>query len=121
MRRFLVIALPIATIVIFILIMLSGNSLKKPLGKNDNIPESINLIITDVESDKWEDANDKTVQLEKTWKKIVTRVQFSSERDEINAFSMNIARLRGIILARDKAGCLAELYEAYEHWDELGK
>lgn len=121
MRKFLVITIPIFLIVIFILVMLSGGILKKPLGKSDDIPGSINLIIADIQSDKWDEAGKKTEQLTQTWKKIVNRVQFSSERDEINAFSMNLARLHGTILAQDKSASFAELYEAFEHWDELGK
>jgi len=100
--------------------MLSGDFLKRPLGKADNIPESIQLIVNDIESEKWDAADEKTTQLEKTWVKIVRRVQFSSERDEINALSVNIARLHGAIWAKDKSGSLEELCEAYEHWDELG-
>lgn len=121
MRKFLVIAIPIITIALFILIMLSGNFLKRPLGKDDNIPESIQMIIKDIESEKWEEAEKKTTQLTTTWEKVVDRVQFSSERDEINALNVNIARLHGAIWAKDKSSSLTELCEAYEHWDQLGK
>lgn len=120
MRKFIVIALPLVTLSIFILVMLSGNFLKRPLGKDDDIPRSIQLIIDDIQLDKWNEANEKAAQLSHTWKKIVTRVQFSSERDEINAFNVSIARLQGAIWAKDKSGSLEELCEAYEHWDELG-
>lgn len=121
MRKFLVITIPIVTLAIFILIMLSGGILKKPISNDDSVPDSIHQIIYEVESENWKDAEIKTDQLSALWKKIVRRVQFSSERDEINAFSSNIARLRGTIHARDKSGSFAELYEAYEHWDQLGK
>jgi len=120
MRKFLVIAIPIATLAIFILVMLSGNFLKRPLGKDDNIPESIQIIINDVKAEKWEEADKKAVLLSVSWKKVVNRVQFSSERDEINAINVNIARLHGAIWAKDKSASMQELYEAYEHWDELG-
>lgn len=120
MRKFLVITIPIVTIAIFILVMLSGDFLKRPLGKNDNIPETIQLIIDDIQADKWAEADEKTTQLSKSWDKIVKRVQFSSERDEINALDVSIARLHGAIWSKDKSGSLKELCEAYEHWDELG-
>jgi hypothetical protein len=120
MRKFLLITIPLFTIAIFILIMLSGDFLKRPLGKTDNIPESIQLIINDIKLEKWDAADEKTTQLSKTWNKIVKRVQFSSERDEINALNVNIARLHGAIWAKDKSSSLEELCEAYEHWDELG-
>lgn len=121
MRKFLVITIPIMTLVIFILIMLSGGILKKPLSENDDIPKSIQFIINDIESDNWKAAEVKAEELSDLWKQIVNRVQFSSERDEINAFSSSIARLRGAITAKDKSSSFIELYEAYEHWDQLGK
>jgi len=121
MRRFLVIAIPIVTLVFFVMVMLSGDILKQSLGKEDNIPQSIETIIQDVNHENWEAANQNTDNLNRVWDKVVTRVQFSSERDEINAFSMNIARLRGAIQAKDKSFVLTELSEAYEHWKELGK
>jgi predicted HNH restriction endonuclease len=121
MRKFLVITIPIVTLAFFVCIMLSGSFFKKPLGKGDNIPESIQLILQDVESENWEGANNKTDNLSNSWKKIVKRIQFSSERDEINAFDVSIARLRGAIDAKDKSDAFLELNEAYEHWDGLGK
>lgn len=121
LRRFLVISIPIGALILFVLIMISGDYLKMPLGKNDNIPELIQDVINNLNEEEWEEANNNTDKLSETWKKIVNRVQFSSERDEINAFSMNIARLRGAIMAKNKANSLSEIYEAYEHWKELGK
>lgn len=121
MRNFLVKTIPIATIAFFIFIMLSGNLLKRPLGENDNIPKSIQLIMQNIECEKWEEAYKQTEELSKTWHKIVQRVQFSSERDEINGFSMNVARLRGAIMAKNKPSAFIELSEAYEHWEELAK
>lgn len=121
MRRFLVIAIPIVTLVFFVLIMLSGDILKQASVGGTNIPQSIETIRQDVNQENWEAANKNTDNLTKVWDKVVTRVQLSSERDEINAFSTNIARLRGGIQAKDKSIVLTELSEAFEHWEELGK
>jgi hypothetical protein len=121
MRKFLVITIPIVALVVFVSIMLSGSILKKPLGKDDNIPESIQLIIQDVESENWKGASDKTENLSTAWKGLVKRIQFSSERDEINSFDASMARLRGAIMAKDKSASYIELNEVYEHWDGLGK
>ena len=115
------ITIPIVALVSFILIMLSGSFLKKPLGKDDDIPESIQLIIQDVESENWEGAINKTENLSTVWTKIVKRIQFSSERDEINSFDASLARLRGALMAKDKSASYMELSEAYEHWEGLGK
>ena len=121
MRKFMVISIPIFAIAIFILIMQSGSFLKYSLGGEDNIPQMIEEIIQDISKGHWEAANNKTYDLRKAWDKIVSRVQFSSERDEINDFTVSIARLEGTILAQDKSSAFMELKEAYEHWKDLGK
>lgn len=121
MRKFLIISIPIVALISFVLIMLSGSILKNSFVKNDNIPESIQLITQDIKLENWESANEKTKNLSDTWKTIVKRIQFSSERDEINSFDTSIARLRGAIMAKDKSASLIELTEAYEHWEGLGK
>ncbi|MDD4401745.1 MAG: DUF4363 family protein [Desulfitobacteriaceae bacterium] len=119
MRKFLVIAIPVITLIFFVLIMQSGCFLKYSWGDNDNIPQSIGTIMQDVKNENWESADENTSKLEDVWKRIVRRVQFSSERNEINEFSTSVARLRGAIQAKDKSNALSELNEAYEHWDEL--
>jgi hypothetical protein len=101
--------------------MLSGNVLKKPLGADDDIPGLVQIITNDIKAEKWEDASKNTQRLNIAWSKIVNRVQFSSERDEIISFTMNVARLRGAIMAKDKSIALSELSEALEHWRELGR
>ncbi|MGI6123994.1 MAG: DUF4363 family protein [Acetivibrionales bacterium] len=121
MRKFLVYAIPIATIILFLAVMLSGNYLKQPLGKDDNIPELIDALINDIQNEQWEDAGKKTEELTLVWKKIVFRVQFSAERNEINNFSVAMARLQGAILEKDRLTAIIELKEAYEHWDQLCK
>jgi hypothetical protein len=120
MRKFMVIAIPIVTLAIFILIMISGNFLKRPLGEEDNIPELVQLLTQNIYDEEWEEAADNTKKLTNVWNKITKRVQFSAERYEINSFSMNLARLRGAIMAKDKANSFSELFEAFEHWKELG-
>jgi hypothetical protein len=120
MRKFIVVSIPLVSLAMFILVMLSGNYLKKPLGKGDNIPDAIQAVINNVNEGQWEEAANNTDRLNGVWKKVVRRVQFSSERDEINAFSMNVARLRGAIMAKDKSSSLSELEEVHEHWKQLG-
>lgn len=121
MRKFIIIVTPILTLALFILVMISGNFLKKPLGKNDDIPQTIQRIEAHIHHENWEEVSNQTRELNEIWNRIVKRVQFSSERDEINAFTMNLARLRGAIAAKDKSAALIELNEAYEHWKDLGK
>lgn len=121
MRKFLVILIPAITIALFLLIMLSDNFLKNPLTNNDNLPLSIESIRKDIEAENWSDAGVKVENLSSVWDKVVKRVQFSSEKDEIDSLYVNIARLKGAIAAKDKSSSLMELNEAYEHWENIGK
>lgn len=120
MRKFLVTIIPIITLILFVLIMISGNILKKPLGKDDDIPQSINDMIEAVNNESWKEADNNLKSLKKAWDKVVIRLQFGAERDEINYMSTSIARLQGAIQAEEKSDALMELYEAYDHWNELG-
>jgi hypothetical protein len=121
MRKFLVIALPIASILLFILIMISGSWLKNSLGQGKNIPDIINNIGEDILEERWGETEKGIQQLEKGWDKIVRRIQFSAERDEINSFDSSLARLKGAVLAKNKAGSLIELHEALDHFKGLGR
>ena len=121
MRKFLTKAIPLVTLALFLCIMLSGGILKKPFGKKDDVPQAIENVIRDISHDNWIEANEDIEKLEKAWKKITRRIQFSAERDEINYVSTSIARLRGAAMVEDKANSLIELQEAYHHWKTIGK
>ncbi len=121
MRRFFIIVIPIVTLLLFVFIMFSGNIFKRPLGENDDVAGSIDNIIEAVSNDAWDEADDRFQDLEIAWDKILFRVQFGSERDEINKLTTSIARLKGALKAEDSANAMVELYEIYKHWDELGK
>jgi len=121
MRKFMIIVIPIVTLVLFIMVMLSGNVLKQSLGTDDNMLQSLETVMQEVNQENWEVADQGADELDKVWEKVINRVQFSSERDEINDLSVNIARLKGAIQAKDKSIALTELSEAYEHWKGLGK
>ncbi len=121
MRKFMVIAIPIVTLILFVLIMLSDKVLKNSLNNDDNIPVSIDSVRKEIEEDDWAEANNKAHELTNVWSKVAKRVQFSAEKDEINGFYKNLARLKGAITAKDKSDAFMELNEAYEHWINLGK
>lgn len=121
MRKFIITIIPIITLALFIFIMNSDILFKQPLTKNDDIPNSIQLVKAAVENERWEEANTKTDNLSESWQKVVNRVQFSAEKNEINDFNRCIARLRGAITTKDKSCAIIELSEAYEHWVNLSE
>ena len=91
------------------------------MSNNDNVPQAINDLIEAVSNDYWDEADAKLKNLAEAWDKVLIRVQFSSERDEINKINACIARLKGAVMAQDKADALMELHEAYSHWEDLGR
>ncbi len=121
MRKFMVIAIPIAALLLFVCIMISGSFLKKPFGKNDDVAQTIEKLMEDVNKEAWEEALVKVDELDNVWRRVIKRIQFSEERDEINSLTSNIARLRGAVSAKDKSDALMELNDAYSHWKRLGK
>ncbi|MEW9094289.1 MAG: DUF4363 family protein [Clostridiaceae bacterium] len=121
MGKFFEKAIPIGILIVFIVIMLSGSYLKKPLGKDDNLPLIIEATIDQVNHENWKQVDENINLLDDAWKKIVKRIQYSSERDEINSLGASLARLRGAVMAQDKSSALMELNEAYEHWRNLGR
>lgn len=121
MKKLIAILIPAALIAVFILIMNSTSFLKQSFGEHDNVPVIIKEIKVDVNAGDWNEAMDGADQLEKAWKKVTDRVQFSAARDELRDAKTSIARMKGFIEANDRAGTLAELNEVNEHWTYIGE
>jgi len=109
------------TIIAFIILMNAGNYLKSPQGQTDNFPLYIKLLTGNIKTEQWKSAEENSEKLATAWRKIIPRIQYSVEKDEINAINVNLARLRAYIAARDKSNALAELNEAFEHWNDLNR
>lgn len=121
MKKLFSIVMPVIILILSLLIMLSGSFLKKPRGDYDNVIKNIDTTTKAVLSEDWKLANQNTQKLDSSWKIVVKRIQFSSERTEINNISLSIARLKASIIAKDKSSALIELNSAKEHWEDLGK
>lgn len=120
MKKFIITAIPIVAMVLFIGVMLSSKLLKKPFGSHDDVVAHIDDLIQIIDSENWEEAKIGIDKLDRAWNKVLKRVQFSAERDEIDFINTNLARLRGAIQAEDKVNALIELHAAYNHWDNIG-
>lgn len=119
MKKFISYAIPIVTLTAFILLMLGGNYLKRPLSPSENVVDYVELSIKHAKVEKWDVLQQDVANIDFAWKKIIPRIQFSVERDELYNISLNIARLKGSIASEDKASTLIELNEIIENWDEL--
>ena len=113
--------IPIISLCLFIAIMTTGSILKKPLFGDDDVIHYIDDVMLNVTNEDWQAASDQLEKAQKAWKKVVHRIQFSAERDEINMLKTNLERTHGFIAAEDKGGAMAELLEANYIWTELGK
>ena len=121
MGRFLLYkVIPALILAIFVVLMNSGTFLKKPLGQIDNVPKYFSLLQASIRQSKWTEAADYLEKMQAAWGKVVPRIQYSEERDEINNFQHSLARMKGYVEARQKAGALAELKEVEETWNDLG-
>ncbi|MDD2556343.1 MAG: DUF4363 family protein [Syntrophaceticus sp.] len=120
MKKLIYYLLPVAILALFIGIMLSGSYLKQPRGEDDNVPAQLVLVKEVVQKGDWKSAQQELGTLKKSWEKVVPRIQFSMERNEIYLLSVSLTRAGAAITAKDKAGALMELEEAEHHWHSLG-
>ncbi|MBK5239656.1 DUF4363 family protein [Clostridium sp.] len=121
MKKFISYSIPIITLTLFVLIMLSGSYLKKPRNSSEDVIAYTQISIEHVKDEKWDMLNQDITSIDSAWKKIIPRIQFSVERDEIYNISLNIARLRASIASEDKVSTMVALYEIIEDWDELSR
>jgi hypothetical protein len=119
MKKFISFAIPVVTLAVFVLLMLGGNYFKKPRNPSEDLVAFVALSIEHAKSENWDMLNQDIASIDAAWKKIIPRIQFSVERDELYNISLNIARLRGSIDSEDKTSTLIELNEILEDWNEL--
>lgn len=99
--------------------MLGGNYFKRPLNSSEDVVAYTKLSIKHAKVEKWNMLEQDVLNIDYAWKKIMPRIQFSVERDELYNISLNIARLKGAIVSEDKSNTIIELNEIIENWDEL--
>lgn len=121
MKKFLGFLLPIMLLLFFIFIMLSGNFLKKPFNKKEDVMGYRNETMKDIKREQWEKGEKDIKNMENAWKIVERRIQFSVERDEMYNININIAKAKGAINIKEKSDALMELYEMGENWNELTK
>ncbi|QTM98774.1 DUF4363 family protein [Sediminibacillus dalangtanensis] len=121
MKKFLLYFIPLLTLSVFIAVMNSGAFLKQPLGKDDRLYESIQLIEAGVKNKDWSKVKTETAKMEKAWDKIARRIQFSVEKEQLLEIDGTIARIRGAVEAEDDQSVLEEIYYYYGQWEQLAR
>jgi len=119
MKKWASYLIPIISLVIFVFIMEGGCYFISSRSDKDAIPQYINQIEIDLNSERWDNAREDVNRLDLAWKKAIPRIQFHAEMDAIDGIKEDIARLNGAIDAKDLGISLAELAELAEHWENL--
>ena len=112
---------PVLAIAAFLAIMTTGGFLKRPFSQKDNVKGYIEEVKNAVQDENWDQANQSLDKLQKSWKIVEMRVQFSVERDEMIFIDRNIARISGAIEVKDKVSAIIELSEINKNWEDLEK
>jgi len=121
MKKFISYAIPIVTLAVFIFLMLGGTLFKKPLNPSEDVLAFTEVSIQHVKAENWDMLEKDIINIDTAWKKIIPRIQFSVETDEITDLSLNIAKLKASISVEDKISTMIELNEVIENWNELTK
>lgn len=104
-----------------ICIMTGGDLFKKSWHEADNVEGFAEQLAAAVIQQDWPRADQEHKQLSRAWKQVVPRIQFSVEKDEMNAIDTNLARLDAYILCQDRVGAYSEISELRDHWINLNK
>lgn len=108
-------------IVCSVFIMTGGDIMKKSWCDADNVVGFADRLDTALTQQNWPQAQLEHAALSQAWKHVMPRIQFSVEKDEMNAISTNLARIHAYILCQDQTGALAEASELRDHWVNLAK
>lgn len=100
-------------------VMNGGHYLSKAHGDLDNVPRHVSQVKSALEGEDWDEANQHYQALKTAWQKIKPRIQFSVEKDEMNAIDFSLARLGAYIRWEDQTEAWVELSEIESHWKDL--
>jgi|GEM_PF-5079061 len=111
---------PILILLLFTAVM-NGKLYKLTLSpeKGDDFPHYLQTLKEDVTVEEWIKVQGDYDELTALWKNMVDCIQFSVEKDQIEAIDVNLARMQAYIELRDKKGVVVELIELKEHWKNI--
>lgn len=121
MKKIFSFIVPGSVLILFLLIMNSGDFLKQSFSEKDDVKKYINELENDVTNDNWYDAKEKMDKLDSAWEIVENRIQFSVEKDRLEAFETTIYNLKSRIDIKDKKEALAQLDMAKYMWSRIGE
>ncbi|MGI6469064.1 MAG: DUF4363 family protein [Syntrophomonadaceae bacterium] len=102
-----------------ILVMNADLFLSTGRTESENVPLHISALKTSLEHAQWESAQQEYQALTGAWQIIKPRIQFSVEKNQMDAIDAGLARLAAYIRWRDRVGAAVELSEIEAHWHDL--
>lgn len=100
-------------------IMNGGDFFKQAHSDLDNVELHLSKAKMAVEDEDWSEANNNVQALQMAWTKIKPRIQFSVEKNEMNAIDVSVARLDSYIRWEKQSEAWVELIEIETHWHNL--
>ncbi|MEL7564821.1 MAG: DUF4363 family protein [Dehalobacterium sp.] len=120
-KRIILYGLIVCSIGAIFLFAASTNYFKKPFSHDDNVQLHISNINSMVDKEDWAQAAKELKELETAWDKVVKRVQFTGEEDDIKKIYEALYRLQFMIKIKDLPGVKQELATIEFSWHDIGK
>lgn len=121
MKKIFSFIVPGSVLILFLLIMNSGDFLKQSFSEKDDVKKYINELENDLTNDNWYDAKEKMDKLDRAWEIVENRIQFSVEKDKLEEFETTIYNLKSRIDIKDKKEALAQLDMVKYRWSRIGE
>lgn len=121
MRKLWIYTVPLIVLAGFVVIMNSGDYLKKPLTTQDNFPYYLQEVEQAADREDWAAAQSHIEDLKIAWDKVSPRLQFSVDKDEMKSINLGLSRLQAFLKAQDRTQALGAAAEIREHWDHLNE
>ncbi len=111
--------IPALVLILFILIMNSGELLKKPFNNEDDVNRTLRKVEENIINEQWQQADKNLDNLQHAWAIVEKRVQFVTEKDALEKMNANLSRLQGTIISQDRTSAIIELSELKLIWEKL--
>lgn len=105
----------LAVLIAFAFIMGAGVTDADPL--RQEVTFSLDDLYHDLEAENWKSASASWQELEEAWSLASARLTFIEERLPLFQFELDMFRLKGSILARDKSAALQTILAMRSIWD----
>ncbi|SFE36551.1 protein of unknown function [Alteribacillus iranensis] len=120
LNKMLLYCIPTLFMLLSAALLAGGTWIKEPLGEKHDIMAQMEYMHSLIDKKEWEKASDEYDNVEASWETISKRVQFSVERDDLEAINETLAKIKGGMKQKDTSIVYPELYYFYELWEQLG-